>query len=84
MQLIALISSSLALIGVASAAPAEGTTRYATLELMSDNKCSVALGEVGVFDTDINKCKTVPGGENVHSLEFRQQEGNCTCVYRPV
>ncbi|CAI7596826.1 hypothetical protein N7533_007173 [Penicillium manginii] len=77
MQLITILTSTIALIGAASAAPAQGTTRYATLELMSDTTCTAALGELGVYDTDINKCNVIPDGEHVRSVEFRLQTGNC-------
>jgi hypothetical protein len=81
MQLITILTSTIALIGAASAAPAQGTTRYATLELMSDTTCTAALGELGVYDTDINKCNVIPDGEHVRSVEFRLQTGNCVREY---
>lgn len=78
MQLITVLTSAIALVSTASA---QANTRYATLELMSDNNCSAALGEMGVYGTDLNKCKTIPDGEKVRSLEFRPQQGNCVRKY---
>ena len=79
MHFTAILASSVALAGAASAA-AVPTHRYAQLRLWGEKSCATLnLGEEGIYGDQLAQCNPLDENDVVRSVSFEAADAGCTC-----
>ncbi|GKZ24656.1 hypothetical protein AbraIFM66951_011927 [Aspergillus brasiliensis] len=78
MQFTLLLSALITMIMSTLALPT-GDTRLAQLRLYGEPGCYNAnMGELGIYGSALNQCKTFPGNSTIESVSFEYNVGACS------
>lgn len=77
MQFTLLLSALIAMVISVVALPT-GDTRLAQLRLFGEPGCyNENMGELGIYRSALNQCKTFPGNQTIESVSFEYNVAGC-------
>ncbi|OJI82485.1 hypothetical protein ABZX51_005529 [Aspergillus tubingensis] len=77
MQFTLLLSALIAMV-ISTLALPTGDTRLAQLRLFGEPGCyNENMGELGIYRSALNQCKTFPGNQTIESVSFEYNVAGC-------